>query len=302
MDKIYDLIIVGGGPAGIAASIYAKRAMLSFLFLERAFPGGEIASTYEVENYPGLNHISGFELSEKMVEHAKQLGVEIQIEEVNDYDFTEEIKKVITKNHVYLTKTVIVATGAHPKSLGVPGEQTFFGRGVSTCATCDGRFFQNMTTVVIGGGDVAIEDAIYLARICKKVYVIHRRNELRAVKALQDKLFRLENVEVIWDSIVTEINGEDTVQNVRVQNKINGESYLLETNGVFIAVGIHPNTEAVVGKLALDESGYIITNENCETSVEGVFAAGDVRTKLLRQVVTGVADGAISVFGAEKYL
>ncbi len=302
MDKIYDLVIIGAGPAGIGASIYAKRAMLDFVFLEKWMPGGEIANTYEVDNYPGIFHVSGAELSDLMIKHAEALGVSIQIEGVNDLDLSGDIKKVITRKNTYLTKTVIIATGASSRRLGVSGEDEYYGRGVSYCATCDGALYKDKVVAVVGGGDVAVEDAIYLSRMAKKVYLIHRRNELRAVATLQDKMFQLENVEVIWDSVVTSINGDDYLQSVTVENKKTNENFELQVDGLFVAVGMDPNSEFLKGKVEMDSGNWILTNEDCETNVKGVFAAGDVRKKSLRQVITGVSDGAVAVFALEKYL
>lgn len=302
MEGVYDLVIIGAGPAGISAAIYANRAMLNFVLLERAFPGGQIINTYEVDNYPGIKNVSGFELSTMMVEHAQSLGVEIQTEDVVELDLTGDIKKIVTLNGVYLTKTIIFATGAKSRNLGAPGEERFSGMGVSYCATCDGAFYRGKTTAVIGGGDVAVEDAIYLSRMCKKVYLIHRRHELRAVKALQDKLFSIANIEIIWDSVVNEVGGEEFVEFVAVENKVTGEKSQIMVDGVFVAVGINPNSALVQGKLDIADGGWVITDEDCETSVKGVFAAGDVRKKSLRQVITGAADGAISVFACEKYI
>lgn len=301
MDKIYDLVIIGAGPAGLGAAIYAQRAMLDFVILEQFLPGGEIANTYEVENYPGINHVSGAELADRMTKHAEELGVTIRMEGVDAVDFSGEIKVVKTRKNTFLTKTVIIATGASSRRLGVPGEDDFYGRGVSYCATCDGALYKDKVVTVIGGGDVAVEDAIYLSRMAKKVTLIHRRDQLRAVKTLQEKMFQIEKVEVLWDSIVTEIQGEDFVTGVHVQNKKTGESFDLPTDGVFVAVGMDPNTR-FLKEAVPTEGNWILTNENCETKIPGVYAAGDVRKKSLRQVITGVADGAVAVFDLEKYL
>jgi len=302
METTYDLIIIGAGPAGLAASIYAKRAMLNFVFLEKWLPGGEIANTYEVENYPGIYNVSGLELSNRMIDHAVALGVEIKSEEVESVDLSKEIKTVVTRKQTYYTKTVIIATGASPRKLDTIGEAEFYGRGISSCATCDGALYKNKVVAVVGGGDVAVEDAIYLSRMSTKVYLIHRRHELRAVKTLQEKMFKISNVEIIWDSIVTEISGDETVNQITVQNKNTLQTIDLAVSGVFIAVGMDPNSAFAKGQIEMEPGGWIITDENCETSVKGVFAAGDVRKKALRQVVTGVSDGAIAVSFAEKYI
>jgi thioredoxin reductase (NADPH) len=302
MEKILDLVIIGSGPAGIAAGIYARRAMMDFVLLEKFLPGGEIANSFEVDNYPGIKHVSGMELTSLMIDHAASLGVEFTTDEVKELDLSGTVKKVVTYKTTYLTKTVIIATGASSNKLEAPGAEQFYGRGISYCATCDGAFYKGRVTAVVGGGDVAVEDAIYLSRIATKVYLIHRRNELRAAKTLQDKLFNTPNIEVIWDSVVTKVGGTDSVENLELENKITKATQILPVDGVFVAVGMNPNSQMVKGQVALAEGGWIITNDDCETSVKGVFAAGDVRKKSLRQVVTSVSDGATSVFGCEKYI
>lgn len=302
MEKIYDLVIIGGGPAGITASIYAQRAMLDFVILEKWLPGGEIANTYEVENYPGINHVSGMELANRMIDHATELGVTIKSEGVEGVDVSKEIKRVITRKNVYLTKTIIIATGASARRLGVLGEDHFYGRGVSYCATCDGTLYRDKVVAVVGGGDVAVEDAIYLSRMAKKVYLIHRRDQLRAVKTLQEKMFQIEKVQVFWNSTLSEIKGTDLVEKIIIHNKETGKDSEIEVNGVFMAVGMDPNTDFLENQLELDHGKWIITDESCETTIKGVFAAGDVRKKALRQVVTAVGDGATSVYAAEKYI
>jgi len=302
MEKPYDLVIVGAGSAGLTAAIYAQRAMLHTLVLEQGFAGGVITNSDLVENYPGIPSISGFDLGFKMVEHAKSLGATIINADITEMDVTEPIKKIITTKATYFTKTIIFATGAAPRFLGIEGESEFYGRGVSTCATCDGRFYKDKTAMVVGGGDVAVEDAIYLARICKKVILVHRRNALRAVKALQEKLFSLPNVEVIWDSVVTKISGTDLIESVTIENKLTQQFSTLPIDGLFIAVGMDPASQLLKGKVEMDSAGWIKTDEHCETSVKGVFAAGDVRIKPLRQVITAASDGAVAVFACEKYL
>jgi thioredoxin reductase (NADPH) len=237
-----------------------------------------------------------------MIDHAVSLGVTITLEGVDEVDLSGEIKKIVTSKNTYYAKTIIVATGAAPRKLGAVGEEKYIGRGVSFCATCDGALYKNKVVAVVGGGDVAVEDAIYLSRMAKKVYLIHRRHELRAVKTLQEKMFTIPNVEVVWDSVVEEIKGDDYVTGIHTVNKVTKETLNIDVSGVFIAVGMDPNSEFLEGQIAMDDGGWIITNEDCETSQKGVFAAGDVRKKTLRQVVTGVADGAIAVFAAEKYI
>lgn len=303
MDEIYDLIILGAGPAGISAAIYASRAKLKTLWLEKQFvPGGQIIDTYEVDNYPGIPGMSGMDLGEAMGEHAKKLGIEPTRETVRSIEDRGEVKIVRTKKHDYLTKAVIYACGAGHRHLGIPGEEKLSGMGVSYCATCDGAFFRDKVTVVAGGGNVAAEDAIFLSRLCKKVYVVHRRHELRAEKILQEQLLACENVTMVWDSVPMEIQGENCVTGIRVRNVRNGEEQLLDTDGVFVAVGIVPNSELLKGIVEMDEHGYIVAGEEGITSAPGIFAAGDVRTKALRQVVTAVSDGANAVTSVQHYL
>ncbi|QUI25067.1 thioredoxin-disulfide reductase [Vallitalea pronyensis] len=302
MSEIYDLVIIGSGPSGMAAAIYAQRAMLKTVVLEKGIPGGQVVNTYEVDNYPGIPDITGFELSTKMREHAEKLGIAIQTEEVMDLQLDDPVKKIITSTGGYQAKTIILATGARWKKLGVTGEEAFTGRGVSYCATCDGAFFRNLTVAVVGGGDVAVEDAIFLSRMCKKVYLLHRRDELRAVKILQEQLFKQENVEILWHTEMKEVAGGAQVEKIMVYNNKTEETYELPVDGVFVGIGTEPNSRLAIDKVTCDDRGYVITGESCETSVKGVFAAGDVRQKTLRQIVTAAADGAISVYGAERHI
>lgn len=302
MSETLDLIIIGAGPAGIAAGIYASRAQLSFVLLEKSFAGGQIVNTYEIENYPGIKSTSGFELSTMFREHAEELGVEFKSEEVQEILLDSTLKKVITNSETYEARTVILATGASWRKLGSEGEDKFSGLGVSYCATCDGAFYRQKVTAVVGGGDVAVEDAIYLARLCKKVYLIHRRGELRAVKVLQEHLFKIDNIEILWHHEVDEIVGDQSVSQLQVHNNKTQEARTLDVDGVFVAVGSTPNSQLVASQVELDQKGWIKTNEDCETSVPGVFAAGDLRVKSLRQVLTAASDGAISVFAAEHYM
>lgn len=300
-----DLIIVGAGPAGLAAAIYAKRAELETIVLERApMSGGQIINTYDVDNYPGLPGISGFDLAMKFREHCDKLEVAFQEGEVVKAELSGPEKRLELKDGTTLSaKAVILATGAANRKLGVPGEGKFTGMGVSYCATCDGAFFRNKTAAVVGGGDVAIEDAIFLARLCKKVYVVHRREEFRAAKVLCTALRQMENVEFVLNHTVEEIIGGDRVEQIRVKNKGNGVEQSLAVDGVFIAVGTMPNTEVFrASGVAMDEYGYLAAGEDTKTSIPGVFAAGDVRTKRLRQVITAAADGACAVTAAEEYL
>ena len=302
--NIYDLIIIGSGPAGLAAAIYAQRAKLNTLVIEKAMvSGGQVLNTYEVDNYPGLPGIGGYDLGMKFREHADKLGAVFAEDEVVRIEDEGEgsAKRVIGQDKTYEARALILATGAHHRLLGVPGEQELSGAGVSYCATCDGAFFRNKVTAVVGGGDVAVEDAIFLARMCSKVYFIHRRDQLRAARSLQEKLFSLDNVEMIWDSVAEEICGEEQVNGLKIANVKTGEKKTLSLQGVFIAVGITPESQAFEGLVDM-EQGYIKAGEDCATSVPGIFAAGDVRKKNLRQIITAAADGANAVTSVEHYL
>ena len=304
MSHIYDLIIIGSGPAGLAAAVYAQRAKLDTLVVEKAMvSGGQVLTTYEVDNYPGLPGIGGYDLGIKFREHADRLGARFVEDEVlNIQDGGKgAIKGVVCQGNTYEARSLILATGAVHRKLGVPGEEELAGAGVSYCATCDGAFFRNKVTAVIGGGDVAVEDAIFLARMCSKVYVIHRRNELRAAKSLQESLLSLENVEMVWDSVADSINGDGMVKSLSVTNVKTGEKRDLDVQGVFIAVGISPESKAFEGLVEMDH-GYIKAGEDGVTSAPGIFAAGDVRTKPLRQIITAAADGANAVTSVERYL
>ncbi|BCJ96634.1 thioredoxin reductase [Anaerocolumna cellulosilytica] len=304
MNKIYELIIIGSGPAGLAAALYAGRAELDTIIIEKApISGGQIINTYEVDNYPGIPGISGFELGTKFREHCDRLNMNFITGEVTKFEVEDGLKKITLEDGtVYISKTVILANGANPRKLAVEGEERLAGMGVSYCATCDGAFFKNKVTVVVGGGDVAVEDAIFLARICKKVYVIHRRNEFRAARSYINKLLSMENVEIIWDSVVEEIKGNEQVENIIVKNIKSEDNKELEVDGVFIAVGNLPNSQVYKGVVEMDAGGYLVASENCETNIPGVFAAGDIRTKELRQIITAASDGANSITAVEKYL
>ena len=298
-----DVIIIGSGPAGMGAAIYGKRAGLNTLVLEgTGMSGGQVTQTYEVDNYLGLPGVNGFDMAMTFQSHVEKLGADFEMGVVTGIEKKEGYFHVVTDEKIYEAKTVILATGASHNKLMVPGEEEFAGMGVSYCATCDGAFFRGKTTMVIGGGDVAIEDAIFLARACEKVYLVHRRNELRGAKILQDKLMSLSNVEIIWDNIVERIEGEEQVEQIRLLNRKTGETSEIKVDGIFIAVGIHPNTETFVNLVETDDNGYIIAGENCETSVPGIFVAGDTRTKELRQIITAVADGANAINSVQKYL
>ncbi len=313
MSDLYDLIIVGAGPAGLTAAIYARRAELKVLLIEKNYiSGGQIINTYEIDNFPGLPGLSGMDLATKMSEHADKYETEKIVADITGLKLAGDVKKVITDKGEYEARAIILASGNSPGKLGVKGEEELAGMGVSYCATCDGAFFKNRTVAVVGGGDVAVEDAIFLARGCKKVYIIHRRDRLRAAKTLQTALFACDNVEPVWNSVVREISGSDMVEKVTVTDVKDGSEKEIEVNGVFIAVGNIPNASYIEGgynleslspgELLLDEKGYVVAGEDCVTNIRGVYVAGDLRSKSLRQVVTAVADGANAVYSAEKYL
>lgn len=299
---MYDVIIIGAGPAGLSAAIYAMRARLNALVLEQTGAGGQVLTTYEVDNYPALPGISGYDLGTKMKEHAVQLGAQIISEEVREIVWEDTGGRVKTDKSEYETKTLIIASGAVHAKLGLEDEERLSGMGVSYCATCDGAFYRDGVTAVVGGGDVALEDAIFLARLCKKVYLIHRRHELRGALSLQETLLSLPNVEVLWDCVVTAIQGEDEVEGITVENCLTKETAEYPVDGIFIAVGIRPVSALFDGLIDLDEAGYIIAGEDTKTNREGIFAAGDVRAKPLRQIVTAVADGANAIYGVQEYL
>ena len=301
---MYDLIIAGAGPAGLAAAIYAARAELKFIVLEKEMmSGGQIINTYEVDNYPGLFHMGGFDLAMKFREHADALGASFVTGEVERIETVSGGKKIICKDGTeYETKTVILSGGAKHRKLEVPGEDKLAGSGVSYCATCDGAFFRGKEVAVVGGGDVAVEDALFLARLCKKVYVIHRRDTFRAAKTLVTRLTEAENVELVYDSVVKEIQGNFKVESLLVENKKTAEERTIALDGVFIAVGMLPETKIYEGLVEMDAAGYIVADETGVTSDPAVFAAGDIRTKALRQVVTAASDGANAVQSVERYL
>ena len=301
---MYDLVIIGAGPAGLAAAVYAARAELDFIVLEKEImSGGQIINTYEVDNYPGLYHLGGFDLAMKFREHADALGAKFVTGEAEKIESCPEGKKVVLKDGtVFETKTIIVSGGAKHRPLGASGEERLAGSGVSYCATCDGAFFRNKEVAVVGGGDVAVEDALFLARMCKKVYVIHRRDTFRAAKTLVTRLVEAENVEIIYDSVVKEIKGNFKVEALAVENKNTKEIKEIALDGVFVAVGMLPETALLAGVVDLDESGYVIADETGRTSDPAIFAAGDIRTKQLRQVVTAASDGANAVWSVEHYL
>lgn len=301
---IYDVIIIGGGPSGMTSAIYSSRARLKTLLIEKAGCGGQIAITDNIENYPGFEQsINGFELATKMQTQATNFGTEFVYGEAVSFQLNDKIKKVILlDNKEYLAKTIIISSGASFKKLGIKGEQEFIGKGVSYCATCDGPFFRNKEIVVIGGGDSALQEALYLTKFAVKVNLIHRRNEFRAAKILQEKVFKEQKINVIFDSVVEEISGKDVLEQVTLKNIKTNTISQLSVNGVFIFVGWTPNTNFLNNQLKLNKQGYIITDDKMNTSIEGVFACGDVREKILRQVVTATGDGAIAAISAQHYL
>lgn len=300
---MYDLIIIGAGPAGLSAAVYAARAELDFIVIEGSMmQGGQILTTYDVDNYLGLPGIGGFDMGMKFAEHAKKLGVSFVTENVVSMEVQGDVKCVKTDKNTYETKTIIIATGAVHKKAGIPGEAEFTGKGVSYCATCDGAFFKNKVTAVVGGGDVAVEDALYLSRVCGKVYLIHRRDEFRAAKSLVKKARETDNIEFVLDSVVEKIEGENKVRSINIRSKKSATIKTLEVDGVFFAVGMQPVTAFVDKNIEMNEAGYIIAGEDCATNIPGVYAAGDIRTKQLRQIITAAADGANAVTSVEKYI
>ncbi len=304
MSYMYDTLIIGGGPAGYTAALYAARAGLDTVVLERMSAGGQMGLTDVIDNYPGfIEGVDGFTLGMNMQMQAERFGAKTLFEDVVSVDFTNPAeKRVITSNNTYTARTVIIATGANPRELGLPNERALTGKGVHYCAHCDGRFYKGKTVAVVGGGNSAVSDALYLSRVTEKVYVIHRRDSLRATKIYHEPLMKAENVEFIWDSAVTEILSDGRVTGVKVKNLKDGSEREVSFSGLFVSIGRKPATEFLGDALALDSYGYIVADESTRTSVPGVFAVGDVRTKALRQVVTAVADGATAIHYAEEYL
>ena len=297
--ELYDLLILGGGPAGLSAALYASRARLRAAVLHDG--GGQVTSTPEIENYLGIDSIDVFELDRLFTEHAKRMGAELltaRAEKLTGGD----VFAVETRGGVLRARAVVLAMGATHRELGLESEKRLFGAGVSYCATCDGAFFRNKTVAVVGGGDTAVSDALYLSKLAAKVYLIHRRDEFRASKFLVERAQARENIRFILSTVVEEVLGEDRVQGLRLRNVSNGNVGTLETDGLFVAVGIRPNSELVRGLVALDEGGFVVAGEDCKTSLPGIFAAGDLRTKPLRQIVCAVSDGAVAVESALEYL
>lgn len=302
-EKIWDVIIAGAGPAGMTAAVYTSRANLSTLMIERGMPGGQMANTEEVENYPGYESILGPELSTKMFEHAKKFGAEYAYGEIKEIKNDDPYKTVVCGNKEYKAKAVIITTGAQHKNLNIPGEKELSGRGVSYCAVCDGAFFKGKELVVIGGGDSAVEEGVYLTRFASKVTLIHRRNELRAQKILQKRAFENEKMEFIWNHVPKEIKGTDgKVSSITIEDVNTGEQSDFKADGVFIYVGLVPLSEPFKNLGITNENGYIVTNELMETKVPGIFAAGDIREKMLRQIVTATGDGSIAAQSAQHYI
>jgi len=298
-----DLIIIGGGPAGLTAGLYNARARLDVLLLERLAPGGQVLTTDWVENYPGFpDGISGFELMDRMKTQAERFGLKIHGEEVLKLEVTEKRKAVLTGKGQLEAKAVILACGATWKKLGIEGEAHLMGRGVSFCATCDGPFYREQEVAVIGGGDTAVEEAIFLTRFVSKVHLVHRRDQLRATKLLQERAMAQEKIEFLWDTVPVKIIGKDGVDGIELKNVKTGSVTRLDVKGVFVFIGTIPNTELVRGQIELDESGFVVTDNDMQTSVPGVFAAGDIRSKLFRQISTAVGEGAAASFSAEKYI
>ena len=300
---VYDMIIIGGGPGGYTAALYAARAGLDAVVLEKLSAGGQMAQTHQIDNYPGFPEgIGGFQLAEQMQQQAERFGAKTEYAEVYAVDLKADPKKVETSEGDFYGKTVVIATGAGPRELGLPGEKALTGRGVAYCAACDGMFYRGKTVVVVGGGNSAAADALLLSRVAKKVILVHRRDSLRATKIYHAPLMQAENVEMRWNSVVTELLHQEKVTGVRLKNILSGEETEIPCDGVFVSVGRKPAAELVAGQLELDSGGYIKAGEDTRTSLPGVYAVGDVRTKLLRQVVTAVADGAMAVHMAEEFL
>ena len=302
-DIVYDMIIVGGGPGGYTSALYAARAGFNVLVLEKFSAGGQMALTHQIDNYPGFEDgIDGFSLADKMKKQAERFGARSENAEVIKVNLTVNPKEIETAKGTFLSKTVVLAAGANPRELGVDKETELIGRGVAYCASCDGMFYRGKTVVVVGGGNTAAADAILLSRIAKKVIIVHRRDTLKATRIYHEPLMNAENVEFKWDSTVTELLYEDKITGVKIKNVKTGEESIIDCDGVFVSVGRKPATDFLGSQLDLDENGYIIADETTKTSIPGVYAVGDIRTKQLRQVVTAVSDGAMAVHSAEEYL
>ena len=303
MEKIYDVIIIGGGPAGYTAALYSARAGLNTLVIERMSVGGQLTLTGDVENYPGFaDGIDGFTLGANMQAGAERFGAKTLFDEVTEVFLTDKIKKIVTLGTELYTKSIIIASGASPRELGIDKESEFIGRGIHYCAHCDGRFYKSKTVAVVGGGNSAVSDALYLSRLAKKVYLVHRRDSLRATKIYHEPLMNAENIEILWNSQISELKYSDRINGAILQSTSDASQQELECDAIFVSIGRKPNTEIFKGILDLDENGYIIADESTKTSIDGIFAAGDVRTKVLRQIVTAVSDGATAAHHAEEYI
>lgn len=303
MEKIYDIIIIGGGPAGYTSAIYTSRAGFDTLVIEKVSPGGQMIQTPQIDNYPGFEDgVDGFSLGAKMQQGAHRFGAQTLRAEVKEVNLKDKIKKVRTKDSLFLARSVIIATGAEHRHLGLANEESLIGRGVGYCAACDGMFYRGKTVVVVGGGNSAASDALLLSKICEKVIIVHRRDTLRAEKAYRDPLLKTENVEFQYNSIVEEILADNRVTGVKIKNLLDGTQKEISADGVFISIGRKPQTMLFYGQLDIDENGYIVADETTKTNIDGVFAAGDVRTKVVRQIVTATADGATASHFAEEYL
>lgn len=303
MHNVFDTVIIGGGPAGYSAALYASRAGLNTIVIEKIGVGGQMAITDIIDNYPGFEKgIDGFTLGVKMQKSAERFGAKTKYSEVFSVDFSGKIKKINTSSGIIEAKTVIIATGANPRELGLDKEKDFVGKGIHYCAHCDGRFYKDKTVLVVGGGNTAAADALYLSRFVKKVILVHRRDTLRATKIYHEPLFKAENIDFKWDSAVSELIGEERITGVKLKNVKTGKISSIDCDGVFVSIGRKPATEFLKDAVMLDKNGYIIADETTKTNVEGVYAIGDVRTKALRQVVTAVSDGAVAVNFAEEYL
>lgn len=303
MEQIYDMVIIGGGAAGYTAALYAARAGFDAIVLERMAPGGQMSLTGEIDNYPGFDEgINGFELGMKMRKGAERFGAKTEFTEVISVDFSGDIRIIKAASGTFLGKTAVLATGADPRRLGIPGEKELLSKGVHYCAHCDGRFYKDKTVIVVGGGNSAVSDALYLSRLAKKVLLVHRRDALRATKIYREHLQKSDNVELVWNSTVSEFVADGRLTAARLKNVNSGKVSELRCDGVFVSIGRTPATGFLSGQVELDKGGYIIADESTRTNVGGVFAAGDVRTKALRQIVTAVSDGANAVHYAEEYL
>jgi thioredoxin reductase (NADPH) len=299
----YDLVIIGGGPAGLTAGLYAARARLKVILIEKIVVGGQIVISDWIENYPGFPEgLSGSDLAQRLTEQAKRFDLNIENNAAVSVDLSDPVKTIVLNDRTVTTHTIIIATGASPKKLGVPGEETFYGKGVSSCATCDAPFFKDRIVAAVGGGDTAVKESLFLTKFVKKVYLIHRRDRLRAEMILQERAFADEKIEIIWDSVLTGIKGLTNVENITVQNVKTKEEKTLSVDGCFIWVGEIPNTKFLADGVKLDAKGFIVANLNMETSVPGVFAAGDVRNTPLRQISTAVGDGAVAAFSAGHFI